>query len=72
LLLLDDAKRSLSVVGAGGNLELLKTGSEISSVACSPVESRVAVNTVNGEIFIYSLDHQAVLMRYLPGSDETS
>jgi hypothetical protein len=66
LLLLDGDRRTLTLAGPQGTRTLPPVSSEIEHVAASHATPTLAYSTADGEVAIYSLEHNAVLARLVP------
>jgi hypothetical protein len=65
LVILEEDGRTLSFVGRDWNRRLTSAPARIEHAVMSPVAANIAYSTVRGEVFVYSLDHQAHLYRLL-------
>lgn len=68
LLLLEEDGRALLLASLGGTRRLPAASAEIRHAAACPGSPWVAWVTVHGELTVYSLDHDAVLLRRVPGA----
>jgi hypothetical protein len=63
LVIIEDDGRSLSFVGRNWNRRLTTAPARIEHAVMSPSAPHLAYSTVRGDLFVYSLDHQAHLYR---------
>lgn len=70
LLLLEGDGRALLLASRGGTRRLPAAAAEIRHAAACPGAPWVAWVTVHGELTVYSLDHDAVLLRRVPGAPD--
>jgi hypothetical protein len=70
LLLLEEDGRSLLLAGLNWTRRIPTGGAEIRHAAACPGAPWIAWVTVHGELTVYSLDHDAVLLRRVPRSPE--
>jgi hypothetical protein len=68
LLLLEGDGRALLLASLGGTRRLPAASAEIRHAAACPGAPWIAWVTVHGELTVYSLDHDAVLLRRVPGA----
>ena len=65
LVILEEDGRTLSFVGRGWNRRLTVANARIEDATLSPAAAHVAYSTARGEVFVYSVDHDAFLYRLL-------
>ena len=70
LLLLEGDSRALLLASRGGTRRLPAASAEIRHAAACPGAPWIAWVTVHGELTVYSLDHDAVLLRRVPGTPD--
>jgi hypothetical protein len=70
LLLLEGDGRALLLASRGGTRRLPAASAEIRHAAACPGAPWIAWVTVHGELTVYSLDHDAVLLRRVPGTPD--
>jgi hypothetical protein len=66
LVVLEDDGRTLSFVGRDWSRRLTAASSRIEHAVLSPTAAHVAYSTARGEVFVYSVDDDAFLYRFLP------
>ena len=69
LLLLDEDRRTLLLAGLSWTRKLPPAAAEIAHAAASAAAPHVAYTTVTGEVVVYSLDHDAPLVRQVQDDD---
>lgn len=65
LVILEEDAHSLSFIGRDWNRRLPPAPARIEQVTVSPAAAHVAYSTAAGDLFVYSLDHDAFLYRLL-------
>lgn len=70
LLLLEEDGRTLHLAGLNWTRRIPTGSAEIRHAAACPGAPWIAWVTVHGELTVYSLDHDAVLLRRVPGAPE--
>jgi len=66
LVVLEDDKRTISLLGRNWSHVLPRAASEIEHVSVSPAAPHIAYSTVQGEVVVYSVEHEALLLNLAP------
>jgi hypothetical protein len=65
LVIIEGDGRTLSFIGRNWNRRLTSAPARIEHAVMSPAAATLAYSTVRGEVFVYSLDHDAFVYRLL-------